>query len=262
MNRVDGKVAMVTGGGSGIGRTAAEFLAAAGADIVVSDINVSAADETAALINKAGGKAIAVEHDVSSEASWNHVMNQAIETYQQLNILVNNAGLYKALGCAETSLDEWQTIMRVNSEGVFLGVKSAVRVMAESKAKGSIINIASVNGLDAGASELCVAYCVSKAGVRQLSRCVALECGRKGYDIRINSICPGGVNTPMGKSLGEEVFEARQKSHPIGRGAEPEDIASAILYLASDDSAFITGTDLVVDGAVTAGFVSGIYPSE
>lgn len=261
MNRVDNKIALVTGGGSGIGKTTCELLSQAGAKVVVSDINAESAESTALSIRKAGGDAVAVGHDVSSEEDWQRVMDFAVTTYGELNILVNNAGLALRAGYIdEMSFDNWRRMMSVNLDGVFLGVSQGIKVMKDNEHTSSIINISSASGLLGG--EAAAAYSASKAGVRYLTKSAVLDCGRKGYAIRINSICPGGVNAPMSVTLGEKRLKARGKRHPIGRGGETIDIAKGVLFLASDDSDFMTGSDFVIDGGATAGFTSGEYPSE
>ena len=261
MGRLTEKVAIVTGGGSGIGKVTCERLANEGALIVVSDINASSAEATAKDICALGGDAISVEHDVASEKGWQKAIATTLEKFNKVDILVNNAAVFKDLSFLNSTLKDWQHIMSINLDGVFLGMRFAVKAMLDTKcATGSIINISSVNGMDSGATELSAAYSASKAGVRMLTKSAALECGRKGYCIRINSICPGGVNTPLAGTLGEDEIAHRQKMHPIGRCGEGIDIANGVLYLASDESSFVTGSDLVIDGGWTAGYVFGVYP--
>lgn len=260
MQRVKNKVAIVTGAGSGIGKATAEVLAKEGAAVVVTDINLKAAESTALGITEQGGSALALLLDVSSETGWETVFSETLETFNSLDLLVNNAGMFSMNECCELTLDQWRAVMSVNLDGVFLGVSGAIRIMRQNPRECSIINIASVNSLPYGAFENCSAYCASKAGVSLLTRCAALECGRNGYGIRLNSICPGGVNTAMNDGIDEETLRAKRSGHPIGRMAEPVDIAKAVLFLASDEAGFITGSDFIVDGGATAGFVSGVYP--
>ena len=260
MSKLLHKIALVTGAGQGIGAACSNVLAEEGATVVVSDINLASAQSTADQIVEQGGKAVAVELDVSDESSWEAVSASVFERYGRLDILVNNAGIFKQMDFEATTLADWNTMLDINLTGSFLGVRSAVALMKQNIDSSSIINIASINGLSSGAAERCAAYCAAKAGVRLLSKAVALECGRKGYGIRVNAICPGGVNTAMNDELNEQSLRAKATGHPIGRMAEPMDIAKAVLFLASDDASFITGSDFVVDGGVTAGFIGGVYP--
>lgn len=256
MNRVDGKVALVTGGGSGLGRATSELLSQAGAKVVVSDINLSAAEETVSHIQEQGGEAIAITLDVASETSWGEAMEKALSAFQKLNILVNNAGVIKEVECKDMSLADWRFIHSVNLDGVFLGVRSAINTMLAHQEGGSIINVSSINGLTSGGAATASAYCASKAGVRLLTKSVALECARARNNIRVNAVCPGGMETPMlaQNVVTEEDREARRNAIPMGRDSNPLEVARGILFLASDDSSYMTGSDLVIDGGGTAGF--------
>lgn len=249
MNRVEKKVALVTGGGAGMGRATCELLAKAGAKVVVTDINVEAAQETVKTIIEAGNEAIAVGLDVASEDDWNKAINLTLTQFKKLNILVNNAGMPTGSRCEETSLDRWRKVQSVNLDGTFLGVRSAMQVMKENNEANSIINIASVGALvpyqDA-------AYCAGKAGVRMLGKCAALECRKKGYRIRVNTIYPGSIKGGMGKER-KETEEYQQfflNHYPVERLGELMDIAKGVLFLASDDSDYMTGTDFVIDGGM------------
>ncbi|XOV88824.1 MAG: glucose 1-dehydrogenase [Pseudomonadota bacterium] len=261
MNRVDGKVALVTGGGSGIGAASARLLAEAGARVVVTDINGKAAGEIAGEILASGGDALALHHDVTSEVDWAEAIDKTIADYGKLNILVNNAGISGAgLGTfEEQTLENWRRVVSINLDAVFLGCQKAVAVMKGS-GQGSIINISSVMGMVGGAG---AAYNASKGGVRLLSKSVAVYCGNMGYDIRVNSVHPGYIWTPMVASIvdvmpAEENMTAEglramlTEKHPIGRLGEAIDIARGVLFLASDDSGFMTGSELVIDGGYTA----------
>ena len=263
MNRVDDKVALITGGGSGMGRAACELLAKAGAQVVVTDINIASAEETVKAILDAGGEALAVQHDVSCEADWRRAMELTLEHFKKLDVLVNNA----AIPCAgqssitgqekdfkECSIEDWRTVQSVNFDGVFLGVRSAINTMIGNKLTGSIINISSVAGLVADGSS--VPYAASKGGVRMLSKAAAIDCKSKGYNIRVNSIYPGAIDTPMRLST-EESLAGKQKMKQGGHMGEPVDIARGVLFLASDDSRFITGSELVIDGGVSASLFFG-----
>ena len=252
MNRVDGKVALVTGGGAGLGKASCELLAQAGAQVVIADIDLTAAEKTAQVIIGSGGEAIAVQQNVASESDWQRVMNLTLERCGKLDVLVNNAGiLAQTFGCTDTSLDEWRKVLSINLEGTFLGVRSAINAMKKNKETSSIINIASIAALSGGGR---FSYSVSKGGVRSLTRTAAIDCRREGYDIRINAVYPGEMETPMTKQvLDKEGWKAAIQSIPIGRMAQPLEIAKGILFLASDDSSYMTGSDLVIDGGCTAG---------
>lgn len=265
MSRVDGKVALVSGGARGIGAETARTLAAAGASVVITDRLEKEGAETVAAIEAAGGKALFLTHDVTSEAQWERVVQQAADRFGGLHILVNNAGVYRTARIEEMTLEDWRFISAVNLEGVFLGTKHAVRVMKETIGKttgtGSIINLSSVAGLIG--SPFTSAYSMSKGGVRLFTKSAALEFAQLGYRIRVNSVHPGVIQSDMAEQVVEkfvalgtgEEAQVRQnliKLHPLGRMGAPADIAKAILFLASDDSDFITGAELVVDGGWTA----------
>jgi NAD(P)-dependent dehydrogenase (short-subunit alcohol dehydrogenase family) len=263
MNRVDGKVAIVTGGARGIGAMTARTLAEAGAKVVISDVLDDPGAETAAAILNSGGEAAFIHHDVTDEDDWVRTVAFARDTYGGLDVLINNAGIVLIKRIEETTLDELRRIMDVNLAGVFLGVKHAAPVMREAGSSGqpggSIVNLSSVAGID-GVPRY-GAYCLSKGGVRIFSKAAARELARD--NIRVNSVHPGLIQTEMGGEVmtaaargrlnDDEVRAAMTRSHPIGRLGVPEDIANGILFLASDDSSFVTGTELVIDGGVTAG---------
>jgi len=253
MDRVKGKVAVVTGGGGGMGRAEALLLAGEGASVVVTDLEESAARNVAAEISSQGGKALFSRLDVTSETDWSTVIQKTLKEFGRLDVLVNNAGviLYKKI--EEISLAEWRWLLSVNLDGVFLGTRSAIEAMKKGGG-GSIINIASVAGLIGNPDAS--AYHASKGGVRSFSKAAAIEFSKAGYDynIRVNSIYPGVINTRMADDLMKD--EAKYKTalswHAMGHFGEPEDVAYGVLYLASDESKFLTGSELVIDGGWTA----------
>jgi NAD(P)-dependent dehydrogenase (short-subunit alcohol dehydrogenase family) len=253
------KVALVTGAASGLGRAASLRLAVAGARVHVTDID-EAGQRVAEEIIAAGGEAVFEPLDVTAEASWRRVMEGAVARWGRLDIVVNNAGLGLSRPLTETSLEDWRRLMAVNLDGVFLGTREAVSTMRRLGRGGSIINISSISGLvgSAGSS----AYSASKGGVRLFTKAVAIECARE--QIRVNSIHPGLVKTPIWERGGsgawlasvpggiEGLHRALDRAAPMGRMAEPEEIAEAILFLASDASSYMTGSELVIDGGFTA----------
>ena len=261
MNSVEGKVAIVTGGGSGIGEATSILLARAGASVVVTDIDKARAEAVAVTIGAMGGQAVGLHHDVTLESDWDEVIYRTIADFGTLDVLVNNAGISGAgLGTLEDqSLENWHKVMRVNLDGVFLGCQRAVIAMKNSGG-GSIINISSIMGIVGGAG---AAYNASKGGVRLLTKSVAVQCGKLGYKIRVNSVHPGYIWTPMVRSIVDVMPQEANmtedglramlvEKHPIGRLGEAEDIARGVLFLASDDSSFMTGSELVIDGGYTA----------
>jgi 3(or 17)beta-hydroxysteroid dehydrogenase len=255
MNRMRGKSAVVTGGALGIGRACALKLAEEGAAVAVTDVDVAKGSLVAEEIRGRSGDAIFIEHDVADEAKWDHVMKIVIERYKKLDVLVNNAGVALAKDVEHTTLAEWRWLMSINLEGVFLGTKHAIEAM-KATGSGSIVNLSSIEGL-VGDPNL-AAYNASKGGVRLLTKSAALYCAKAGYNIRVNSVHPGYIWTPMVenylKSQGD-VAQGRKlldSLHPIGHVGEPDDIAFGVLYLASDEAKFVTGTELVIDGGYTA----------
>jgi 3(or 17)beta-hydroxysteroid dehydrogenase len=251
--RVEGKVALVTGAASGLGQASARLLAREGARVVVTDINETAGREVA---DSLGEGACFWRLDVTEEENWETVVDGVLATYGRLDVVVNNAGIGIAKDVESLSLAEWRRVQAVNLDGVFLGCKYAIRGMKQCGSRGSIINISSVAGL-VGADNL-PAYCASKGGVRLLTKSVALHCAHAGYGIRCNSIHPTFIETPMVEELarlgGDPTVVKRRlaKMIPLGRLGEPDDVAYAVLYLASDESKLMTGSELVVDGGSTA----------
>lgn len=250
--RVEGKVALVTGGGSGIGRASAETLAREGAAVVVTDLDGATAEATAAGIRAAGGKARAMAQDTTDEARWREVMASIRETEGRLDILLNNAGVSNnGRLLKDTSLDDWRFVNAANVEGVYLGTKYGIDLMEETGG-GSIVNVSSIYGkLGAVGS---VAYNASKGAVCVFSKGAALECGKAGNGVRVNTVHPGFIETGMTRErLSQEAARAWSLARtPIGRLGQPQDIANGVLYLASDESSFVTGAELVIDGGFTA----------
>ncbi len=254
MARVSNKVALVTGGAKGIGEACALLLAKEGAKVVVSDLDIAAGEKVVKAIKAAGGDAIFIEQDVTDEASWPKIIAATVERFGGLHVLVNNAGVGIAGSAADTTLADWRKTMAVNLDAVFLGTKHAIPVMTGKN--GSIINIASIEGI-VGDPNL-AAYNASKGGVRIFTKSAALHCGKNGLKVRVNSVHPGYIWTPMVeaflKSVGD-VTEGRaglDSLHPIGHVGEVMDVAYGVLYLASDESKFVTGSELVIDGGYTA----------
>jgi 3(or 17)beta-hydroxysteroid dehydrogenase len=253
MDRVKGKVAIITGGAGGLGKAQALLLAQEGAKVVVTDLDEAHGKGVAEEIKGHGGETIFIQHDVSSEIHWKRVISETLEKFGKLDILVNNAGVIIFKNIHDTSLDEWRWLMSINLDGVFLGTKYAMEAMKKSGG-GSIINISSAAGI-IGTLDTS-AYHASKGGVRIFTKAAALECSKAGYNynIRVNSVHPGVMKTAMVEGLmeDEEKKKAALSWHPIGRFGEPEDIAYGVLYLASDESSFMTGAELVIDGGWTA----------
>ena len=250
MGRVDDKVALITGGASGIGRATAELMAREDAMVVLTDVQDEAGADVAATIADAGGMVAYHHHDVTDEAVWIKIIEEVRAEYGRLDILVNNAGISGASGVPveEIALESWRGTMSVNLDGVFLGVKHGVAAMTEGG--GSIINTSSILGFVG--LPFTSAYSASKGGVRLLSKAVAMECAARGLKIRVNSVHPGFIDTPMvGGAIqkgGPERREAILKSQPTGQMGEPRDIAEGVLYLASDSAKFVSGSELVIDG--------------
>ncbi len=250
MSRVAGKVVLVTGAGSGIGRAAARVLAQEGATVVVTDINEAGGLET---VQQIGGKARFEGHDTAREADWKRIVDGVMAREGRLDGLVNNAGIagpFPSTFETET-VEQWKRMLSINVEGVFLGCKYAVPAMRQSGG-GSIVNTSSLAAF-VGTPALS-AYGASKGAVRQFTKTVAMDCARKGYKVRCNSVHPGIIMTPMGEGIlpNDKARERALKSIPIGHFGAPEDIAYGILYLISDESRFVTGTELVIDGGMNA----------
>jgi NAD(P)-dependent dehydrogenase (short-subunit alcohol dehydrogenase family) len=256
MGRLDGKVALITGAASGMGKIAASLFAREGAAIVVADVSDDAGIETAREIESAGGRAHYVRADVSNAAEAEHMIAAATERFGGLHVLYNNAGIFPADDGSVTETPEatWDRVMEINLKGVFFGCKYGIPAMLASGG-GSIINVASFVAL-MGAAAPQIAYTASKGGVLAMTREIAVEFARKG--IRANALCPGPIETPLLQELlADPVRRERRLVHiPIGRFGRAEEIANAALFLASDESSLVTGTTFVVDGGITAAYIT------
>ncbi len=257
MFRLDQKIAFVTGAGSGIGEQIARLFARQGARVVLADVRLDAAERVAGEIREAGGSARVQQLDVAEEAQVRAAIERVAVEEGRLDIMVNNAGISHVGNILETSLEEWESVMRVNGRGVFLCAREAVRQMlAQSPAGGVIINMSSVAAMIG--LERRLPYSASKGAVLALTRSIAIDFVTKG--IRCNAICPGTVHTPfvegyLARNFAGHEDEVRQQLHarqPLGRMGLPDEIAYAALYLASDEASFVTGSALVIDGGWTA----------
>jgi NAD(P)-dependent dehydrogenase (short-subunit alcohol dehydrogenase family) len=271
MGLVNGKIAIVTGAASGIGRSAAVVLAREGAKVMATDLDAAGLKETASIIQKAGGAVATALQDVTDEARWDTVFAETAAQFGTPNILVNNAGIAIGGAIMEYSLAGWQKQMAVNTDSVFLGTRAAMRAMKDGG--GSIINLSSVAGLRGSAGV--AAYCASKGAVRLFTKAAAVECCALGLKIRVNSVHPGIIDTPIWQKEITRITEtmnpdqaAALTAHtggnsldpniialggtPMGRPGRPEEVAELILWLASDASSFTTGQEHVVDGGLTA----------
>lgn len=265
MARLDGKVVLVTGAARGIGAAIASAMAAEGARVVLSDILDETGKAAAGEIRAQGGQALYVSHDVTSEDGWKAALEAAVDEFGGLDVLVGNAGLFLGKPLAETSIEDMNRMLSVNVVGLMLGCKLALPFLAARASRweggGSIINLSSVAGL-IGASFQTV-YSMTKGAVRLFSKSLAMECADLKLNIRVNSIHPGVIDTDMAAEVARGQMEARAMDadkvqrfmvggHPLGRLGRPKDIADAAVFLASAESAFMTGTEIVVDGGMTA----------
>ena len=253
MNRFDGKVAMVSGGASGIGAETCARLSREGARVVVTDIDESSGRSTAEALD---GEAAFVPLDVTSEASWRAVCRQVLEKYGRLDVLVNSAGISVPGSIEDADADLWSRTHRINADSVFLGCKYGLEAIRAHSSNGAIVNLASTLGIRPGADQ--VSYSSSKASVMAVTRSVALHCAQNGYPVRVNAVSPGATLTPMMQCYldaaddPEAMHEMFASVHPMGRVGRPEELASAIAFLASDEASFITGVNLPVDGGYCA----------
>lgn len=265
VSRLDGKVALVTGGARGLGAEITDALLQLGASVMISDVlDEVGKGTTAQFEEKHAGRVAYLHHDVTREADWEAAVAGTVKRFGGLDVLVNNAGIETAAFFADCELTDFQRTMAINVDGVFLGIKHAIRTMRPGGPAGnggSIVNLSSIAGL-VGMPTL-GAYCTSKAAVRVMNKAAAVECARLGYGIRVNSVHPGIIKTQMGVNvvnnlarLGMAPDEASadvyvESLHPMGYG-QPSDVANAVLYLASDAARWTTGAELVIDGGATA----------
>lgn len=250
------KVMLITGAGAGIGRATARRLAADGLCVVLSDIDLEAVTQLAEEINAQGGEAHPLRQDVACETDWRNTIDHIKQTLGGLQGLVNNAGVASICGIEDETLAGWQRTQSINADAVFMGCREAVRAMKASG--GVIVNVSSIEGIVG--DPMLPAYNASKGSVRALTKSVALYCAARGYSIRVNSLHPGYVTTPLVSHALEaleadaaEAFTANVMAKiPLGRMADPEEIASGISFLISDDASYMTGAELIMDGGYTA----------
>ena len=254
--RVAGKKAFISGGAQGLGAAAARRLAGEGAKVAIGDINHDGAASVADEINAANGEgtAFAFPLDVTKEEQWVYALEEADAAMGGISVLVNNAGISRGGNIEQLSFEDWKRVMSVNVDSVFLGTKHALKYLRENQ-PGSVINISSIAGLIAAHNS--PAYNASKAAVWLLSKGIALHCAKQGWDVRSNSIHPTFIDTPIldriRETFGKEQAEAKlARQIPLGRIGEPDDVANAVLYLASDESRFMTGSELKLDGGISA----------
>jgi NAD(P)-dependent dehydrogenase (short-subunit alcohol dehydrogenase family) len=260
--QVEGKVALVTGGASGIGAAVAELLAQQGASVVITDVDELKGPELAAALNKAGHDAIFLHQDVTSETRWAEVAAEIEQRFGRLDILVSNAGIgILAPSIVEMSLADWRRQTAVNLDGVFLSVKYGLPLMRK-RGGGSVIMMSSLAGLRGSAT--LAGYSATKGAVRLFAKSIAMECAAAGDGIRVNSVHPGIIDTPIwgrnemsapsgGQNAPIDVVELARLATPLGRAGQARDVANGVLYLASDASSYVTGTELVIDGGIFAG---------
>jgi NAD(P)-dependent dehydrogenase (short-subunit alcohol dehydrogenase family) len=243
------RVAVVTGGATGIGRATALAFAKEAARVVVADLNAREGEETVRLIRDGGGEAMFVRTDVSKSADWQQLVNETLQQYRRIDVLFNNAGIGGALASATDYTEEdFDKVIAINLRGVWLGMKTVLPQMGEQK-RGVIVNNASILGLVGFANA--IAYTAAKHAVLGMTKVAAMEYAAQG--VRINAVCPGFIKTPMVEnSLTPDALQQIAQLHALGRLGEPEEVASLVLFLASDDASFLTGAAYLIDGGYTA----------
>ena len=247
--RLENKVALISGGARGMGAVEARMFAKEGAKVVIGDVLQDEGRQVEAEINESGGECVFIHLDVTDESAWQDAVAAAVARFGKLDILVNNAGIARINTVEDTTSEEWDLVMGINAKGVFLGTKAAIPEMRKAGG-GSIVNISSIAGLTGGRTS---SYAASKGAVRLLTKSTAIQYASEG--IRCNSVHPGVIETPMTTPIMLNTAEGRAQNearHPLGRIGQPEDSADGVLFLASDESSFMTGSELVIDGGLTA----------
>ena len=248
--RLENKVALISGGARGMGAAEARMFAREGAKVVIGDVLEAEGRQVEAQINEAGGECVFVLLDVTQESQWQHAVETAVARFGRLDVLVNNAGIVLRGILEDTSAEDWDKVMDVNAKGVFLGTRAAISEMKKSGG-GSIVNISSISGI-VGQSDIQPVYNASKGAVRIFTKSAATQYAKEG--IRVNSVHPGSIDTPMaGDRLNDPGLQRQANERtPLGRTAHPDEVAYGVLFLASDESSFMTGSELVIDGGATA----------
>ena len=248
--RLEKKVALISGGARGMGAAEARLFAREGAKVVIGDVLEAEGRQTEAQINESGSECLFVHLDVTSEINWQEAVAATVARFGKLDILVNNAGIVARGDLEDTTGEDWDRVMEVNAKGVFLGTKAAIPEMRRIGG-GSIINISSISGM-VGQDGIQPVYNASKGAVRIFTKSAAIQYAKEG--IRVNSVHPGAVDTPMAAArLADPELQREANARvPLGRTAQPEEIAYGVLYLASDEASFVTGSELVIDGGFTA----------
>ena len=253
--RLEGKVALISGGARGMGAAEAKIFAREGAKVVIADVLEAEGQQTEAEINETGGDAIFVKLDVTQQSDWDAAISSTVERFGRLDVIVNNAGISARGSIEETTVEEWDQVMDINAKGVFLGTKAAIVQMKSQGGGGSVINISSISG-NIGQELVNAGYNASKGAVRIFSKAAALQYAADG--IRVNTIHPGPIQTPMtlagwedAETFGDLDYVPNETA-PLGRYGKPEEVAYGALYLASEESSYVTGAELVIDGGYMA----------